>query len=436
MSDTGANDRLNLSSKRMRFLVSFPRQAEVKTLPAETVVSFVPMDGVSEFGSMDTSIHKFLGDVYNGYTFFREYDVVVAKITPCFENGKGAIAKNLANGIGFGTTEFTVLRSGPSMEPRFLYYFTVSHYFRGLGEGEMYGAGGQKRVPDSFFKNVRLPDIQRERQVEIADFLDRETAKADALVAEYERLIELLEEKRSALTTQAVTKGLDPTVPMKDSGVEWIGEIPRHWSIVPFRYCAAIAEGQVDPKDRRFSDMVMIAPNHIESNTGRLLAQETADKQAAISGKYLVSRGDIVYSKIRPGLNKVTIAPFDCLCSADMYPIRPSRRMDTPFLLFSMLARPFNSLATELSMRVAMPKINRQSLASIKMLVPQIQEQQRIVTTLQRNLKQADGLVSETHRAIRLTREHRAALITAAITDRIDVATYRSQTPATHESVA
>jgi type I restriction enzyme S subunit len=98
----------------------------------------------------------------------------------------------------------------------------------------MYGAGGQKRVPGSFVENLPhpLPPVPEQRA--IAAFLDRETARVDALVAKNERLIELLQEQRAALITHAVTKGFNPTVCMKESSVEWLGQIPAHWEVKPF----------------------------------------------------------------------------------------------------------------------------------------------------------------------------------------------------------
>jgi type I restriction enzyme, S subunit len=108
----------------------------------------------------------------------------------------------------------------------------------------------------------------------------------------------------------------------KDSGVEWLGEVPEGWAVKPFRAVATVREGQVDPTNTRYHSRTLIAPNHIESGTGRVLMMETVEEQQAISGKYLVSAGEIIYSKIRPALNKLCIAPEDGLCSADMYPLK------------------------------------------------------------------------------------------------------------------
>ena len=216
--------------KRLKLAADFnPPASEVRGLPADTDVSFVPMEAVGEYGGIDLSRNKLLAEVAAGYTYFRDGDVVVAKITPCFENGKGALAERLTNDIAFGTTELHVFRAKSKIDRRFLFYVTLGDAFRRLGEADMYGAGGQKRVSESFFKNFKHPLPPQAEQRAIAAFLDRETARIDALVAKKGRLIELLQEKRTALITRAVTKGLDPKVPMKDSGVEWLGSIPAHW---------------------------------------------------------------------------------------------------------------------------------------------------------------------------------------------------------------
>jgi type I restriction enzyme S subunit len=193
------------------------------------------MEAVGELGNLDLSRSKPLGKIASGYTFFRDGDVVVAKITPCFENRKGARAIGLTGGIAFGTTELCVLRPRDSTHGQFLFYLTLSDAFRRRGEAEMYGAGGQKRVPDAFISNLKSPLPPRSEQSAIATFLDREAAKIDALVAKKERLIELLREKRNALITRAVTKGLDPEVPLRDSEVEWVGQIPAHWDLRQLR---------------------------------------------------------------------------------------------------------------------------------------------------------------------------------------------------------
>ena len=207
--------------ERLRFHIKLnPSKSELRNYKENTIASFIPMEAVGKYGGINREETKTIDEAVGGYTYFKNNDVVVAKITPCFENGKGAIADNLSNGIGFGTTEFHVLRPEPHMDSCFLFYLTISYPFRKLGEAEMKGAAGQKRVPEDFIRDLRHTIPSYEEQKFIASFLDRETEKIDALIAKKERQIELLQEKRFALISHAVTKGLNPNAKMKDSGIE------------------------------------------------------------------------------------------------------------------------------------------------------------------------------------------------------------------------
>ena len=149
-----------------------PKKTEKKDWADNLLVSFVPMPLVSEQGQIQTNNIKLYSDVKKGFTYFRENDVLFAKITPCMENGKGAIAINLQNGIGFGSTEFHVLRPIENISnPYWIYYLTAIDSFRIMAEKKMTGSAGQKRVPISFFENlkVNLPPI--ELQNEFAEFV-------------------------------------------------------------------------------------------------------------------------------------------------------------------------------------------------------------------------------------------------------------------------
>jgi type I restriction enzyme S subunit len=277
-------------------------------------------------------------------------------------------------------------------------------------------------INESEMATYELARPPEPEQRAIVAFLDRETARIDSLVAKKERFITLLQEKRTALITRAVTKGLDPTVPMKDSGVEWLGVIPAHWKVEAWRYCCRVTEGQVAPDDERFRERILIAPNHVESGTGRILYIETSEVQGAISGKYLVEPGDIIYSKIRPALNKACIAEGDWLCSADMYPIAVAEtRLVARFLLYFMLSDPFVRLMVDESMRVAMPKVNRETLAACAVPLPLLDEQRAIADMLDRETARIDTLIAKVREAIDRLRELRTALISAAVTGKFDV---------------
>lgn len=191
--------------KRLRFTLSLNPVKSELNIPEDTLVSFVPMEAVNFDKDLTLSEERNLDEVYKGYTYFKNGDVILAKITPCFENGKSAIAQNLTNGIAFGTTELHVLRSQDSINNHFLYYLIKSDSFMKIGESEMYGAGGQKRVPEEFIKNFLIGLPPYYEQAAIADYLDQETAKIDRLCNTVNQTIGRLKEYRTALITQAVT---------------------------------------------------------------------------------------------------------------------------------------------------------------------------------------------------------------------------------------
>ena len=277
------------------------------------------------------------------------------------------------------------------------------------------------------WKTLSFAHPLKQDQVRIANFLDRETAKIDTLIEKQQQLIKLLKEKRQAVISHAVTKGLNPDAPMKDSDIEWLGEVPAHWEIKKFSHCARIRNGQIDPTKAPYMDYILIAPNHIESETGRVLFTESALEQGADSGKYLCKKGEVIYSKIRPALAKACLSPSDeTICSADMYPISGIKGMTNQFLLWTLLSNWFTSLVILESDRVAMPKINREKLAEVRLPLPPEREQQEICSEIQKRLSKIDSLLSKADTSIRLANERRTALISAAVTGKIDVRNFNA----------
>ncbi|OAJ68803.1 MULTISPECIES: restriction endonuclease subunit S [Gluconobacter] len=169
------------------------------------------------------------------------------------------------------------------------------------------------------------------------------------------------------------------------------------WALRSFYDLARITSGQVDPREEPYRAMVLVAPDHIQTGSGRIDQRSTAEQQGAISGKYLVKKGEIIYSKIRPNLQKLALATEDCLCSADMYPVEARENISSVFLKYLMLSTPFTEFATSVSVRSGMPKINREELAYFSALVPEdLKEQQAIAEAL----SDADALIERLERLI------------------------------------
>lgn len=160
-----------------------------KSLPDDRPVSFLPMAAVSEDGQIDFEEEREFHEVKKGYTYFERGDVLVAKITPCFENGKATRTASLANPIGFGSTEFHVLRAGEEVDPSYLFHLIWNSKFRDVAAMNMTGSAGQKRVPADFLRRLEIPLPPLDDQRRIAAILD----KADALRRKRKRALELLD---------------------------------------------------------------------------------------------------------------------------------------------------------------------------------------------------------------------------------------------------
>ena len=376
-------------------------------------ISSVDSDGTIHEGEMTT----FAAAPSRARRLVRDGDVIVSTVRT-YLRAIAPITKTDPNMVV--STGFAVVRPGERLDPRYAAYALQDSAFVedvvAHSEGVAYPG-----IAPAKLATLRVPVVSRGLQTRIADYLDTETARIDALIDRKQRFIDLLLEKRTALITHAVTKGLNPDVELKDSGAQWIGRVPSHWEVMAFRRCCRIAGGQVDPTQDPYADMVMIAPDHIESKTGRVLVLETAREQGAISGKYEAFPGDVIYSKIRPALAKACLVEDHWLCSADMYPVSTDDGVEAAFLLYWMLSGPFTALTSLESMRVAMPKVNRDTLGASPMPVPPMSEQTAVVEYLNEALASTDELVDKTQRSIDLLREYRTALISAAVTGQIDI---------------
>ena len=173
-------------------------------------VVFLPMERVHTDGTIDQALKLPYSQLKTGYTYFEENDVLVAKVTPCFENGKIVLIRNLATPVGFGSTEFIVIRPNvKKVFPLFLYYLLYNYPLRSIGKHFMTSAVGLKRVPKEFVENFRISMPSYQEQVQIADFLDHKTKQIDELISNEEQTIKLLKEYRQSLISEAVTGKID-----------------------------------------------------------------------------------------------------------------------------------------------------------------------------------------------------------------------------------
>ena len=415
----------NWQVERLRFHISInPTKSEVRRLAPDTTVSFIPMEAVGEYGGICLDQTRPIEDVSAGYTYFQEGDVVVAKITPCFENVKRAVVTGLTNGIGFGTTELHVLRPNYNINRYFLFYLTLSYDFRKLGESEMYGSAGQKRVPEEFIKNLKHPIPSLSEQHAIAAFLDRETGRIDALIAKKERQIGLLQEKRTALISHAVTNGLDPDAPLKDSGVKWLGAVPEHWVTWKVTHGFQRLGSGTTPK----SDDLQYYNGKIPwVTTSELRETVITDTNSKLTGKALKDYSSLhiyppetlLFAMYGATIGRMGILDIYATVNQACCAFTDSKFLDPKFTFYWLWMR--RPILITLSVGGGQPNLSQDDLRNIRIPAPTLPEQHAIATFLDHETGHIDVLTTKVHESIAKLREYRTALISAAVTGKIDV---------------
>ncbi|MBD2548609.1 restriction endonuclease subunit S [Microcystis elabens FACHB-917] len=311
--------------------------------------------------------------------------------------------------------------------PRFMAYLHAALYSLRINTRYIKQSTGIQNLDSESYLNeaVGFPS-ETDEQHSIAIFLDRETARIDALVAKKQRLIELLQEKRIALITRAVTKGLDPTVPMKDSGVEWLGEIPEHWEIKPFtKYVKERADYRGKTPTKVTTGIFLVTARNIRMGwidyecSQEFVAEDEYDE---IMRRGLPRIDDILFTTEAP-LGNVALVDREDIALAQRvirFRVRPDIFF-SQFALSAMMSGYFQAQLKTLSTGSTAEGLKASKLPMLWLVAPPIQEQQTISKGIQRETEKVGALIASIARAIARLEELRAALISAAVTGKIDV---------------
>ena len=353
---------------------------------------------------------------FTTYNIVQPNDIVIRPTD--LQNDKKSLRTGLVTEKGIITSAYISLQPIANIYIKYFHYllhsYDINKVFYNMGNGVRQG------LNYSEFSKLMLLCPGKEEQHRIADFLDSKCSEIDTLIENLRARMESAKEYKKAVITEAVTKGLDKDAKMKDSGVEWIGEIPEGWKVVRFKHIASIKSNLVQPD--KYMKYPQVAPDNIEKDTGRLLSHQTVEESGIISGNHLFYRGQILYSKIRPNLNKLTVAPFDGLCSADMYPIES--KLPTLFMVYLMLSTYFVSqVSLIIQDRVKMPKINQEELGEIKVVVPSQQDMLTIADYLDSKCSEIDALLQNYEAQITTLEKYKKSLIYEYVTGKKEVPT-------------
>jgi type I restriction enzyme S subunit len=319
----------------------------------------------------------------------------------------------------------TMIRPEPRTSGSFLRWLFGSRFVRARFE---VSANGLTRVGLGQYAvdNVELPVPPTPEQHAIAAVLDRETAKIEALVAEQERLIDLLKEKRQAVISHAVTRGLNPAAPMKDSGIEWLGEVPAHWEVKRLKQVSPeLTVGIVVEPSKLYADdgipalrSLNVAPGAIKLDN---LVFITPDGHQ-LHSKSRLNAGDLVAVRSgQPGTTAVIPAELDGCNCIDLIIIRRPRAGSEKFLCWYLASEAAVHQFSLGSGGAIQQHFNVGTASDLVVPVPSPAEQIEIAVFLDRETARVDLLTTEAQRAIDLLQERRTALISAAVTGQIDV---------------
>ena len=294
---------------------------------------------------------------------------------------------------------------------KFLFHFMKSiNFFESIELGWSFGT--QQNIGMGVIENLPIVAPSIEEQISIAAYLDRKTAQIDNLISKKQKLIELLKEKRSAIINQAVTKGLNPDAPMKKSGIEWLGEVPEHWEVKRLKYFfRLITEKNCSLQTKK------VALENIESWTGRFIDSEVDYQGEGIS----FLKGDILFGKLRPYLAKVLNAKFSGASVGDIFVMRPKLGISSRFAFYRFLSKPFIDIVNGSTFGAKMPRVSWDFIANLHIAMPNNKEQRTISGYLDSKTTKIDQTISRIEKQTDLLQEFRTALISEAVTGKIDV---------------
>ena len=403
-----------------------------ETLPEDTdperEMVYVDIGGVDSLGRIaEKEQLTFASAPSRARRLVRDGDVIVSTVRTYLR----AIAAIRDPELGMVvSTGFAVVRPGHQLRTDYAAYALRAPYFVERVVANSKGVSFPA-INESEMATYELAAPPEAEQRAIATFLDRETASIDALVAKKERVIELLQEKRTALITRAVTKGLDPTVPMKDSGVEWLGEIPAHWKVKPIRALAR-------PGYKTFTDGDWIESPFIRDEGIRLIQTGNVGvgEYCEQGFRYIdedtfrafgcteVLPDDVLICRLADPVGRACLAPnLGCrmITSVDVCILKPASDVDAAFVVYALSGSEYLAWLGGICRGGTRDRVSRSMLGAIQLQKPPRAEQRAIANYLDEETARLDMLIAKVRDAIAGLKELRTALISAAVTGKIDV---------------
>lgn len=360
--------------------------------------------GIEGVGETETASGESLSNT------FEPGDVLFGKLRPYLAKAWVAAFS------GRCTTELVVMQPA-DIEARFLQYVCLSRDFVDTVDASTFGSK-MPRADWDFIGNIPIPVPSLRHQRAIADYLDRETTRLDGLVAAKERVLGLLAEKRRALITRAVTRGLDPDAPLRDSGIPWLGQIPAHWKTERARWLFRERDQRSETGEEE-----LLTVSHLTGVTPRSEKDVYMFEAETTEGYKICLRGDLVINTLWAWMGAMGVAPVNGIVSPAYNVYEPKGRFEPGYVDALVRLPVFAQEVTRYSKGVWSSRLRLypEGFFGVSLPAPPLPEQRQIVSFLADKSRILDALKSVAERTIALLKERRAAVIAASVTGQIDV---------------
>lgn len=379
-------------------------------------VSFVPMESLRN-GAIDYQDIPF-AEGKGKYTYFQDGDLLVAKVTPCFENGNIAIANNMKQGVGFGSSEIFVLRMNDKVLNTYMFYITQTAKFQEGACATMCGVGGLKRISPLFMRTYELDIPSLSKQQRIVDYLDAKLGIIDARIAVLEKQQDVYARLKKSVIHQAVTRGLNPNVSLKDSGVEWIGMIPEHWEVKRIKeLCSFVSRGAtpnyVDEGEYKVMNQAVFSTGNLNHKVVRYSSYMKSESQ--------IKKGDLLIASTGGGvLGKLYFFDDEDLnfyADTHVTIVRSEKGLFCVKFLFYLLSYQFDMVnACMAKGSTNQTELQRDCLLSYELAIPSLVEQQTIIAYLDEKCAKIDTATENIGKQIDALKRLKRALINEVVT--------------------
>ena len=403
-------------TKRIKYCAKLSPPCDSSKLLPDSEVTFTPMECIRN-GYFINQKAPFSA-ANSSYTQYQEGDIVIAKVTPCFENGNIAEMCGLYSGFGFGSSELFVLRPY-SIQSRFLFYVLQSEDFKKKGCATMTGTGGLKRVSPAFIANYCIAAPQPSEQKRIAKFLDQKCKGIDAILEKTRTSIEEYKKLKQAIITQAVTKGIRGDRPMKESGIEWVPMIPEDWS----NYRGKHLFYETNERSETGSEELLTV-SHKTGITPRRQKNVNMFMSESLVGYKIFREGDIAANTMWMWQGAIGVSAYHGVISPSYNTYRQrNNAFDLQYLDYLLRIPPlvdqYNVCSTGIT--ASRLRLYPEQFLSFNFPVPSMEEQREIVMFLRSRVDEMDALIQKKEQFLAELETYKKSLIYEYVTGKKEV---------------